>query len=115
MRLRPTQGWLAVSPMKFVLGRWVGLMTALWIGTLVLPLGYWAASLPRQRAPPLVLAVVIMAGLVVLPALTRSPPSHWTEWAAALTAAALGWAGSRFATYLQGRCASPSISGSSSS
>lgn len=113
MRLRPTQGWLAVSPMKFVLGRWVCLMTALWIGTLVLPLGYWAASLPRQRA--LALAVVIMAGLVVLPALTRSPPSHWTEWAAALTAAALGWAGSRFATYLQGRCASPSISGSSSS
>ncbi len=115
LQLRPTQGWLAVPPMKFVLGRWVGLITALWVGALVFPLGYWAASLPRRWAPPLILATVMVAGLVVLPVLTRSPPSHWTEWAAALTAAALGWAGSRFATYLQGRCASPSISGSSSS
>jgi hypothetical protein len=115
MQLRPTQGWLAVPPMKFVLGRWVGLITALWVGALVFPLGYWAASLSRRWAPPLVLAAVIVAGLVVLPALTRSPPTHWAEWTAALTAAALGWAGSRFAAYLQSRCASPSISGSSSS
>ena len=115
LQLSPTQGWLAVPPMKFVLGRWVGLITALWVGALVFPLGYWAASLPRRWAPPLILGAVMMAGLVVLPALTRSPPSHWTEWTAALTAAALGWAGSRSATYLQGRCASRSISGSSSS
>ena len=55
---RPTQGWLAVPPMKFVLGRWVGLITALWVGALVFPLGYWAASLPRRWAPPGILVAV---------------------------------------------------------
>ena len=115
MQLRPTQGWTAVPPMKFVLGRRVRLLTALWVGALVLPLGYWAAALPRRGTPGAALVGVVAAGLLVLPALTRSPPSHWTEWTAALTAAALGWAGSRFAAYLQGRCASPSISGFSSS
>jgi hypothetical protein len=115
MLLRPTQGWTAVPPMKFVLGRRVRLLTALWVGALVLPLGYWAARMPRRFAAVLALVGVVAAGLLVLPALTRSPPSHWSEWTAGLTAAALGWAGSRFAAYLQGRCASPSISGSSSS
>jgi hypothetical protein len=115
MQLRPTHGWTAVPPMKFVLGRRVRLLTALWVGVLVFPLGYWAAALPRRYAPAPALVGVVAVGLLALPALTRSPPSHWTEWLAALTAAALGWAGSRFAAYLQGRCASPSISGSSSS
>ena len=115
LRLRPTQGWTAVPPTKFVLGRWVRLLTALWVGALVFPLGYWAAALPRRYAPAAAVIGVVAAGLLVLPALTHSPPGHWTEWLAALTAAALGWAGSRFAAYLQGRCASPSISGSSSS
>ncbi|HKU61156.1 MAG TPA: VanZ family protein [Gemmatimonadales bacterium] len=115
MDLRPTQGWLAVPPMKFVLGRSVRLLTALWIGALVLPLGWWAAFLPRRGTALSLLAAVVAAGLLVLPALTGSPPSHWTEWTAAVAAAVLGWAGSRFAAYLQGRCASPSINGSSSS
>lgn len=114
-QLRPTQGWTAVSPMKFVLGRRVTLLTALWIGALIFPLGFWAASLPRRSASAAALAGVVAAGLLLPPALTRSPPSHWTEWTAALSAAALGWAGSRFAAYLQSRCASPSISGFSSS
>jgi VanZ like protein len=115
MQLRPTHGWTAVPPMKFVLGRRVRLLTALWVGVLVLPLGYWAAALPRRYAPAVALPGVVAAGLLVLPTVTRSPPSDWTEWMGALTAAAVGWAGSRFAAYLQGRCASPSISGSSSS
>lgn len=113
MRLRPTHGWLAVPPMKFVLGRSVRLITALWVGALVFPLGYWAARLPRPRVAVVLLTAVVTAGLLGFPALTRSAPSHWTEWTAALMAASLGWAGSRFAAYLQGRCASPSISGSS--
>jgi VanZ like family len=113
--LRPTLGWGMISPIKFILGRKVRLFTALWVGALVLPLGYWAAALPRGGPAGVALAAALVAGLLVLPALAGAPPSHWTEWTAALAGAAVGWAGSRFAAYLQGRCGSPSISGSSSS
>jgi hypothetical protein len=114
MVLRPTLGWTAVSPLKFVLGRKVRLLTALWVGGLVFPLGFWAAPLPRGVALA-ALAVAIGAGLVVMPAIAAAPPSPWSEWVAALSGAALGWAGARFAAYLLGRCGFPSISESSSS
>jgi hypothetical protein len=111
MRLGPAQGWLSVPPMKFVLGRRARLVTAVWLGALVFPLGYWGGSQPRWWVGVLGLGAVVTAGLLLLPALTGSAPSHWAEWTAALAASTLGWAGSRFAAYLQGRCASPSISG----
>ena len=115
MVLRPTLGWAAISPLKFVLGRKVRLLTALWVGVLVLPLGYSAARLSPLGAGLGALAGTIGAGLVAIPAIAGAPPSLWSEWAAAAGGAALGWAGARFAAYLQGRCGSPSISGSSSS
>jgi hypothetical protein len=115
MVLRPTLGWAAISPLKFVLGRKVKLLTALWVGVLVLPLGFWAARLPRPGAALGALTGAIGAGLLAIPAVAAAPPSQWSEWAAAAGGAALGWAGARFAAYLQGRCGSPSISGSSSS
>jgi hypothetical protein len=115
MVLRPTLGWAAISPIKFVLGRKVRLLTAVWVGALVFPLGFWAAALARREVALAALAGAVAAGLLVLPATTGAPPSHWTEWMGAILGAALGWAGSRFAAYLQGRCGSPSISGSSSS
>ena len=115
MVLRPTLGWTMISPLKFVLGRKIRLLTALWVGGLVLPLGFWAAALPRRGVALGVLGCVIGAGLLGIPAISGAPPSLWSEWTAAVAGAALGWAGARFAEYLQGRCGSPSISGSSSS
>jgi hypothetical protein len=114
MLLRPTLGWAVVSPLKFVLGRKVGLLTAFWVGALVFPLAFWAA---RWRHPTAIgaLLVAVAAGLVGVPAIAGAPPTGWNEWTAAAVAAALGWAGARFAKYLQDRCGSPSISGSSSS
>jgi hypothetical protein len=115
MLLRPTLGWAVVAPLKFVLGRKVGLLTALWVGALVFPLGFWAAGWRRPGAAIGALGVVIGAGLLGVPAIAGTPPTAWSEWTAAVVAAAIGWAGSRFAKYLQLRCGSPSISGSSSS
>jgi hypothetical protein len=113
--LRPTLGWAAVSPLKFVLGRRVRLLTALWVGAFVFPLGLWAAALPHRGAAVAGLVSAVLGGLLLVPAVTGAPPSAWSEWAAAAAGAALGWAAARFAAYLLGRCASPSISGSSSS
>jgi hypothetical protein len=115
MLLRPTLGWAAMSPLKFVLGRRVRLLTALWVGALVFPLGLWAAALPHRGAAIALLSSAVAAGLLALPAATAAPASAWSEWVAATAGAALGWAAARFAAYLLGRCASPSISGSSSS
>jgi hypothetical protein len=115
MALRPTLGWAAVSPLKFVLGRKVRLLTALWVGVLVFPLGFWAPALPRRGMALGALACLVGVGLLAAPAIAAAPPSLWSEWTAAVAGAALGWAGARFAAYLQGRCGSPSISGSSSS
>jgi hypothetical protein len=117
MALRPTLGWTAVPPAKFVLGRRVGLLTALWIGALVLPLGYWGSAMARPRTAAAAALAPLAAGLGLLPALAGTPGSPWPEWTAGLLGIGLGWALHRFAAYLQGRCAapSPSISGSSSS
>jgi hypothetical protein len=98
-----------------VLGRKVRLLTALWVGALVLPLGYWAAAFGRPAAGAGAVAAALGAGLGLLPALIGGPQTHWSEWTAGGLGAAVGWALFRLAAYLQGRCASPSISGSSSS
>lgn len=117
MALRPTLGWTAVPPAKFVLGRRVGLLTALWLGALVLPLGYWGAATARPLAAAGAAAVALAAGLGLLPVVAGTQSSHWSEWTAGALGVCFGWALHRLAAYLQGRCGapSPSISGSSSS
>lgn len=117
MALRPTLGWTAVPPLKFVLGRQVRLLTALWVGALMLPLGYWGAATARPFVAAGVAAAALAAGLGLLPVVAGTPRSHWSEWTAGALGVCFGWALQRLAAYLQGRCAapSPSISGSSSS
>jgi hypothetical protein len=87
MLLRPTLGWAAVAPLQFVLGRRVRLLTACWVGALAFPLGLWAAALPRRPVALAALGAAIVAGLAGIPALASAPPSHWTEWGAALAGA----------------------------
>jgi hypothetical protein len=113
--LSPAFGWILFLPFELGLGAGVRWATGLFLGLLLLPLGYWAAWTRR----PLVAAAALAAGLVValaaLPALFGLPPVHWSEWLAGALGAAVGWALLRPATYLQGRCASPSDSEFSSS
>ena len=90
-------------------------VTALWLGALLLPAGYWAGFATRAAGTIGGLAAVVLAGLGLIPALAGVDPVHWSEWAGAGAGVAVGWALSQIAAYLQSRCGSPSTSAYSSS
>ncbi len=115
LRLSPSHGWALIAPFGFGLGAAVRLVTAACIAAVMLPLGYWGGSAGRPRWALLLLMAAVAGGLGLVPALGGYGLVHWSEWVAALAAAAVGWAVRRPAAYLQPRCASPSISVSSSS
>jgi hypothetical protein len=110
--ISPADGWVTVVPLLLEAGTGIRWITALCLFGLFLPLGYWgraAGGLPGLAAP-----AALAAGLGALPAAAGFPPTHWSEWAAGLAGTAAGWALHRSAAYLEGRCASPSDSESSS-
>jgi hypothetical protein len=113
--LSPSQGWSIFFPWGIDPRRPFRLVTAVWIAALVVPLGYFAARVGRRWAGAVGIALALLAGLWALPALAGFAPSHWSEWLGGVAGAALGWALSRLAGYLQGRCGSPSTSAYSSS
>ncbi|HEX6107198.1 MAG TPA: VanZ family protein [Gemmatimonadales bacterium] len=113
--LSPAQGWTLVAPFNLGLGprgRWI---TALLLSGALLPLGYWAAASRRGPAALATLAAVPLVALLAVPAAGGYQPVHWSEWLAAGSGAAAGWALFRGAAYLQARCGSPSIAESFSS
>ena len=89
-------------------------LTALWLGALILPAGYWAGFIRRPVWGLGGVAATLGAGLAVLPSLTGYPPAHWSEWLGGFLGATLGWALHWFAAYLQSRCGSPSTNAYSS-
>jgi hypothetical protein len=112
--LSPSHGWTAIFPWGIRVGPRFRVVTAVWIGLLLLPVGYWAgfARTPARALGGMIAAAV--AGLGVLPAVTGYAAVHWSEWAGAAAGAAVGWALHSFAAYLQSRCGSPSTSAYSS-
>jgi hypothetical protein len=113
--LSPAFGWILFLPFGLGVGTGVRWATGVFLGLMLLPLGYWAAwsrGPPGAAAPPTAGRVTALAAL---PALFRLPPVHWSEWLAGASGAAVGWALQRPAAYLQGRCASPFDSEFSSS
>jgi hypothetical protein len=113
--LSPAHGWALVAPFGFSLGPLVRLVTAACIAAVIVPLGYWGAAAGRPAWGLTVLGLAIAAGLGAVPALGGYAPVHWSEWLAAVLAAAGGWALGRPAAYLEPRCGPPSTSVSSSS
>jgi hypothetical protein len=113
--LSPAFGWILFLPFELGAGTGVRWATGLFLGLLLVPLGYWAAWTRRPPAAAAALVAGLVAGLAVLPALFGMPRVHWSEWLAGVLGAAAGWALQRLAAYLQGRCASPSDSEFSSS
>jgi hypothetical protein len=113
LAISPADGWVTVVPLLLEAGTGVRWITALALFALFLPLGYWARAaggLTALAAP----AAALAAGLGALPAAAGFPPTHWSEWTAGLAGTAAGWALHRLAAYLEGRCALPSDSESSS-
>jgi hypothetical protein len=99
--LTPGLGWSFFLPWHFEFGiRPYALLTALWLGGLLLPVGYWAGrGRGASRRAPMRLAVLVAVGALALVAaglagvaaasgLATPAPS---DWAASLAGLAVGW------------------------
>ncbi|HWJ21414.1 MAG TPA: VanZ family protein [Gemmatimonadaceae bacterium] len=91
-------GWSLFFPWSPAInGTAAAILTALWLGGLLLPAGYWAARgwPARAKATTGTLAVVGLAlvaiGLGAVPAASAIAPTPPSAWLAALAGAALGW------------------------
>ncbi len=113
--LSPSFGWTSLVWWRLRPGPKLRILTAVWLGCLLFPAGYWAGSIGRPLVGFGGLSAALVAGLAGVPLLTGYPPAHWSEWAGGALGAAFGWALHRFAAYLQSRCGSPSIGAYSSS
>jgi len=119
MTLAPSFGWSILMWWRLQPGTEFRTLTALWLGALILPAGYWSGFVRRPVWGLGGVAATLAGGLAVLPFLTGYPPAHWSEWLGgilgAALGAALGWALHWSAAYLQSRCGSPSTGAYSSS
>jgi hypothetical protein len=110
LTISPALGWMLIDPFDppTIVGiRW---LTALLLGSSLVPLGLWARRAGRTAPALGVLVAIMAAGLVAVPALAGLPRVHWSEWLAAVVGAGVGWALGPAAAYLERRCASPSDS-----
>jgi hypothetical protein len=115
LALSPSFGWTLLFASPIGPGLPLRVVAALWLGSLLLPSGYWAGLAVRPAGAVSALGGTVIAGLGLIPALGGFDPVHWSEWLGAAGGVAVGWALSRIATYLQSRCGSPSTSAYSSS
>jgi hypothetical protein len=113
--LSPSLGWSSLVWWRLRPGPKLRILTALWLGALILPAGYWAGFIRHPARAFGGIAATLATGLAVIPYLTGYPPAHWSEWLGGFLGTALGWALYRSAAYLQSRCSSPSTGAYSSS
>jgi hypothetical protein len=95
IRLHPGLWWSFFVPWDYSLGSRSHLWTSVWMGALLLPLGYWAASAIRARGGPSVIllsAAVIAASITVVPMLDGFPPATLIDWLASVAGALVGFA-----------------------
>ena len=108
--LGPSLGWTLLLPFKYAFGPEVRLLTGLWIAGWLALIGYWSAGAGvRLLTAASSLAVLLVLGLGIIPYSFGYPTTHWTEWFAAVTGLAIGYAGHQSAAYFRKRCDSPSI------
>jgi hypothetical protein len=115
LTLSPSFGWSILMWWRLQPGAEFRTLTALWLGALIFPAGYWAGCIRRPAWGLGGVAATLAGGLAVIPFLTGYPPAHWSEWLGGFLGAALGWALHRSAAYLQSRCGSPFTGAYSSS
>jgi hypothetical protein len=88
-------GWALIVPAHIELGPWTSLVSAAWLGLLVLPCAFYATRRSSQPAPvrfrylvmPL---VVVVGGVVFAPAIFGIASTPWHEWAGMILGASLG-------------------------
>lgn len=86
----PNWVWSYLMPFEhYALGPEVYALTALWLGGLLVPIGYWAGKTGARPTMVASLAVVALA-LLCIPLLAGLPLLHPVEWAAAVTGTGAG-------------------------
>jgi len=100
--LVPTLGWSLFLPFRYSFGPELPVLTSLWVAGLLLPAGYWGARASRgneggagpspARREWAWLALTVVIGLGVIPAVAGLHAARWWEWSAAVAGAAGGWA-----------------------
>jgi hypothetical protein len=86
----PGWGWALLIPGNLAFGRETRLLTAVWLGGLILPMAYWLQRTHSRGIAMLVLTAVIGAGLGGLPLLLRMPPMDLLAWTGAFAGAIAG-------------------------
>ncbi|HJQ10605.1 MAG TPA: VanZ family protein [Gemmatimonadaceae bacterium] len=96
--VRATLGWIALLPFQWIVegSRWELVISAAWIGCLVLLPGYWSAftGIPDQPRSfslpslvwPLLILVVVYAGMDAMPRILRVGVAGIPEWFIAVAA-----------------------------
>lgn len=104
LSLSPSWGWALLLPFDYAFGSEVRWLSFLWVAGLLLPLGYWAGrgSLgPGGLPAAAVLGGAVILGLGGIPFIFELPAVHWSELAAAVLGATLGWRLGRLAVRLE--------------
>lgn len=85
LALSPFWGWAMLMPVRdYAIGPEAAAGTALWIGFLLVPLGYFAAGLARMGGRALALGAACAAAIgamIVIPAAFGMATAEWTAWA----------------------------------
>ena len=110
LAISPALGWMLIDPFDPPTATGIRWLTALFLGSSLIPLGLWGRRTGNPGPALVVLGAIVAAGQVAVPALAGVPPVHWSEWLAAVAGAGIGWALGPAAAYLERRCASPSDS-----
>ena len=93
LALSASWGWTFLLPFDHAFGAEMPWLTMLWVGGLVLPLGYYAgrSGLIRPGIALIILLLLLAAGLVLIPAVAGFALLHPLEWVAGLGAGVGGF------------------------
>ncbi len=83
--------WSGLLPFRHRLGPEAALLTALWLGALMFPAGYWLGAGGDGPVTLLWIVGVTGLGLAAATLLSGLPPGSWSEWFGSLSGGLAGW------------------------
>ncbi|MEO8636485.1 MAG: VanZ family protein [Gemmatimonadales bacterium] len=84
--------WTGFLPFTYLMGREVPILNALWLGAMLLPMGYWLGRATDRRRASLWLVLIVGLGLGLLAPLAGLSASPPLEWLGSLLGGAAGLA-----------------------
>lgn len=89
--LSPGLGWSFFVPWGYALGSDAPLLSMLWLGGLLVPVGFWAARSERSVEAWAVACAGVLLGLLVSPRLVHGANATTFDWAGSAIGFAAGW------------------------